>query len=143
MIALDVNIVVSAFWRNAPDHQPMRAWLQVAVDDDEPVGLTDAVLGSAVRILTNPRVLFPVMALDHALTEASRLREHTGVVTLVPGPRHWQIFQRLCRAAQAHGNLVTDAQHAALAIEHGATWITKDRDFARFPGLRWRHPLQT
>lgn len=143
MIALDVNIVVSAFWRNAPDHQPMRAWLQDAVNDYEPVGLTDSVLGSAVRILTNPRVLLPVMALDHALTEASRLREHPGVLTLTPGVRHWEIFERLCRSVDAHGNLVTDAQQAAIAVEHGATWISKDRDFARFPGLRWRHPLSS
>ena len=39
--------------------------------------------------------------------------------------------------------LSTDAYHAALAIEHGAEWITTDRDYARFTGLRWRHPLDT
>jgi len=58
-----------------------------------------------------------------------------------PGERHWDIFTRLCKLADAKGNLVSDPFHAALAIESGAEWITTDRDFARFPGLLWRHPL--
>lgn len=58
-----------------------------------------------------------------------------------PGERHWEIFTRLCRSARARGNLVPDAYLAALAIESGTEWITTDRDYARFPGLRWRHPL--
>jgi predicted nucleic acid-binding protein len=60
---------------------------------------------------------------------------------VVPGVRHWEIFDRLCRAAGAKGSLVADAYLAALAIESGSEWITTDRDFSRFPGLRWRHPL--
>jgi hypothetical protein len=62
-------------------------------------------------------------------------------VTLAPGERHWDIFQRLCREVNAKGNLIPDAYLAALAIESGSEWITTDRDYARFPGLRWRHPL--
>ena len=58
-----------------------------------------------------------------------------------PGARFWEIFRILCERADARGNLVADAAHAALAIEHDADWITADRDFARFPGLHWRHPL--
>ncbi|MEN8376929.1 MAG: PIN domain-containing protein, partial [Gemmatimonadota bacterium] len=58
-----------------------------------------------------------------------------------PGPRHWSIFRDLCEAVDARGNLVPDAYLAALAIENGAEWITTDRDFTRFPGLRMRHPL--
>jgi predicted nucleic acid-binding protein len=55
-----------------------------------------------------------------------------------PGPRHWSIFTGLCRSANAYGNLVPDAWLAALAIESGCEWITNDRDYARFKGLRWR-----
>jgi len=62
-------------------------------------------------------------------------------VVVAPGPRHWEIFDRVCRAGDARGNLVPDAYLAALAIESGSEWITVDRDFSRFPGLRWRHPL--
>jgi predicted nucleic acid-binding protein len=59
-----------------------------------------------------------------------------------PGRKHWEIFLRLCREGDARGNLVSDAYHAALAIENGCEWITTDRDFARFPGLKWRSPLE-
>ncbi len=69
------------------------------------------------------------------------LRGSPGVLTLVAGPRHWVIVDELCRAGAATANLVADAGHAAVGVEQGATWISKDRDFARFPGLRWRHPL--
>jgi hypothetical protein len=63
-------------------------------------------------------------------------------VPVTPGQRHWEIFTRLCTAVGARGNLVADAYFAALAIESGSELITTDRDFARFPGLRWRHPLE-
>jgi hypothetical protein len=61
---------------------------------------------------------------------------------VTPGSRHWTLFLDLCRKAGAKGNLVSDAYHAALAIESGCEWITTDRDFARFPGLRWRTPFE-
>ena len=60
---------------------------------------------------------------------------------VAPGPRHWTIFERLCTESGARGTLVPEAYHAALAIESGSEWITTDRDYGRFPGLRWRHPL--
>lgn len=59
-----------------------------------------------------------------------------------PGPRHWGIFERLCEATRAKGNLIADAYLAALAIESGSEWVTTDRDYSRFPGLKWRHPLE-
>lgn len=142
MNALDVNILLPSFRDDAGDHEDMRHWLQQAVDGPEVVAVSDAVLGAVVRILTNPRVFRTPTPLPRAIGQAAALRGHVGVTTLAPGPRHWEIFQRLCLAADARGNDVADAQHAALAIEHGATWITKDRGFARFPGLRWRHPRQ-
>jgi uncharacterized protein len=63
-------------------------------------------------------------------------------VPIVPGQRHWEIFTRLCREANAKGNLVPDAYLAALAIESGSEWMTTDRDYGRFPGLRWRDPVR-
>ena len=110
------------------------------MDHPEPVGLSDSVLGGVVRVLTNRRVFTTTTPLKLALEQTGLLRSHPGVVTLRPGPRHWEMFERLCREADATGNLVADAQHAALAVEHGATWLSKDRDFARVRSLRWRHP---
>jgi toxin-antitoxin system PIN domain toxin len=141
MLALDVNVLVSAFRAVAPDHEPIRAWLEQAVDAPEPVGISDAVLAGTVRVLTHPRVFHPPTLLDDALDRVTHLRAQPGVLTLRPGPRHWEVFDRLCRSVDARGNLVADAQHAAIAVEHGATLISKDRDFARFRELRWRHPL--
>jgi predicted nucleic acid-binding protein len=65
-----------------------------------------------------------------------------GGCVLGPGPDRWHIFTQLCRKADARGNLVPDAYHAALALELGCEWITLDRGFARFPGLKWKHPLE-
>lgn len=141
MIIPDVNVLIGAFRRDDLHHAALKAWVESAVDDVEPLGLTDAVLGGVVRVMTNARVFVRPSSLDEALGAVAALRGADGVVRVAPGPRHWEILDRLCRDADARGNLVADAQHAAVAIEHGATWVTTDRDFARFPGLRWRTPL--
>jgi len=113
----------------------------VTIASDEPFGLADLVLGGFVRVATHPRVFDPPAPTERALAFADALRSQPNVVAVTPGPRHWEIFERLCLAAGAKGNLVPDAYLAALAIESGSEWITTDRDFSRFPGLRWRHPL--
>lgn len=71
---------------------------------------------------------------------SGRAASSPNCVIVSPGPRHWEIFQRLCRKAGARGNLVADAYMAALAIETRCEWITTDRDLSRFPGFRWRAP---
>jgi len=99
------------------------------------------VLSGFVRVATHPRIFSPPAPIDEALAFANALRMQPNAVLLTSGPRHWEIFERLCLAAGAKGNLVADAYLAALAIETGSDWITTDRDFSRFDGLRWRHPL--
>ena len=69
------------------------------------------------------------------------MRAQPNTTVLAPGARHWQIFADLCRETGARGNLVAAAYLAALAIETGSEWITTDRDYRRFRGLRLRHPL--
>ena len=130
-----------AFYVEAPEHERYRDWLRSAVDSPEPVAVSDLVLSGFVRVTTNPRVISPPIPLANALMFADSLRASPGVVFVSLGERHWEIFERLCPKAGARGNLVTDAYLAALAIELGCELITTDRDFARFPGLRWRHPL--
>ena len=124
-----------------PDHQRYRAWLESALASGDPVGLSDLALSGFVRIVTNPRIFAPAVPPLVALDAADALRAQPSVTIVAPRDRHWQTFRRLCLAAGAKGNLVADAFHAALAIESGAEFITTDRDFSRFPGLRWRHPL--
>jgi len=124
-----------------PDHARYRRWLLGSVAAAEPLGLSELVLSGFVRVVTHPRVFAPPVPVAEALDFAETLRAQPNVVMLGPGPRHWEIFAGLCRQADARGNLVADAYLAALAIESGSEWITTDRDFSRFPGLRWRHPL--
>lgn len=141
MILLDVNVLVYAFREDAPDHTRFRRWLLEALGSYEPVGISDLVLSGFVRVATHPRVFSTPAPVDAALEFASALRSQPTAVPIAPGPLHWGIFERLCQNANARGNLVPDAYLAALAIESGSEWITTDRDFSRFPGLRWRHPL--
>lgn len=141
MRLLDVNVLLYAFRDAAPDHERYRSWLEDILDADEPVGISDLVLSSFVRIATHPRVFDPPATLDDALAFADAVRDAPNAVPVSPGSRHWELFERMCRDGRARGNMVTDAYLAALALESGSEMITTDRDFARFPGLRWRHPL--
>ena len=141
MILVDVNILVYAKRLDSPNHMKFRTWLEEALKSDSIFGISDLVLSSVVRILSHPRIFNEPTQLDEALQYVNSLRAHPACVVISPGERHWDIFARLCRAVGAKGNLITDAYFAALAIESGAEWITADRDYARFPGLRWRHPL--
>jgi len=136
-----VNVLVYAFHDGAPNHDRYRDWLTAAVLSDEPLGLSELVLSSFIRIATHPRIFSPPAPVADALVFAEALRGQPNAVIVAPGARHWSIFERICRESGVRGNLVSDAYLAALAIESGSEWITADRDFSRFPELRWRHPL--
>lgn len=141
MRLLDVNVLVYAHREDATDHGQYRAWLEDLINADAAYGISDVVLSGFLRIVTHPRIFAPPTDLDQAIEVASAIRGRPNCVTVDPGRRHWDIFTRLCRDAGVKGGLVTDAFFAALAIETGSEWITTDRDYARFPGLHWRHPL--
>lgn len=136
-----MNVLVYAYRKDAPRHEAYREWLDTVVNGDQAYGSSDLVLGSFLRVVTHPRVFSPPSPMDHALTFAAVLRDRPHCLRIGPGPRHWEIFERLCRETGVKGNLVPDAYLAALAIESGSEWISTDRDYSRFPGLRWRHPL--
>jgi uncharacterized protein len=141
MILTDVNVLVYAHRSDAPGHDAYRRWLEEVINGDLAYGVSDLVLSGFLRIVTHPRVFAAPSDLAAALAFANEVRGQPNAVPIAPGPRHWEIFRRLCEATGAKGNLVADAYLAALAIESGSEWITTDRDFSRFPGLRWRHPL--
>ncbi|MGP4016322.1 type II toxin-antitoxin system VapC family toxin [Saccharopolyspora sp. 5N708] len=141
MLACDVNIFVSAYNRQDPLQPEFGAWLEKALNGPEPVGVASVVLSGFIRIMTSNRVLREPLLPSAAVDIADHIMNSDRAVKLDPGPRHWEIFTELCRKADAKGNLVPDAYLAAIAIEHGCEWITTDRGFSRYPGLRWRHPL--
>jgi uncharacterized protein len=138
---LDVNMLVTAHRVDADRHAEVRAWLEKELSDFPGIAVSELVLSGSIRVLTHPRVFKVPTPLSTALQFVEDLRLRETVTVLSPGERHWSLFLSLCRRAEARGNLVPDAYHAALAIEHGCEWITLDRGFARYPGLVWRHPL--
>jgi|SRR5438093_6143580 len=136
----DVNVLVSAHREDAPHHSRCLRWLEGVVNGEEAYAVSDFVLSGFLRIVTHPRVFNPPSTLSAALKFVSEVRSQPQCVLTSPGPRHWGIFTELCRSAGAKGNLVPDAYLAAIAIESGCEWVTIDRDYSRFPKLRWRHP---
>jgi len=141
MILPDVNVLVYAHREDSPNHRAYREWLEASINSDQAYGVADIVLSGFLRVVTHPRVFNPPSTIEQALAFVQNVRNQPNCVIIRPGPRHWTIFEELCRAANVKGNLVPDAFLAALAIESGSEWITTDRDYSRFPGLSWRHPL--
>ena len=131
MILFDVNVLVAAHREDAPKHAETRNWLEDRISSESAFALSDLVLSGFLRVVTHPRVFDPPTPLDEALAFVETLRSLPNCVVVTPGPRHWNIFQRLCREVDATGNLIPDAFLAALAIETGSEWITTDRDFSR------------
>ena len=143
MLLPDVNVLVYAHREDStPSHAEYAEWLSGLATSPEPFALSVLVLSGFVRVATNARIFSPPSALDDALAFVSELVQRPTARVIGPGPDHLAIFERLCRDAGATGKLVADAQHAAVAIEHGCTMVSTDSDFDRFPGLRWRHPLR-
>ena len=141
MIVPDVNVLIYAFREEQPDHGRYREWLTAALAGDEPVALPGHVLSGFMRIVTSPRVFASATPPDEAARYVVALRSAPGAVTPRLADSHVDTFLRLCVEVNAKGNLVADAYLAAIAIGLDALLVTSDRDFARFPGLRWRHPL--
>jgi len=136
----DVNVLVYAFRADLEHHGAARAWLDQVVGGEAQFGLSPLALSAVVRITTNARSFREPSPHDEVFGFCEDLMGQPNCQLVTPGERHWSIFRRLCLEASIVGPRVTDAWYAALAIEHGCEWITFDRDFARFSGLKWRTP---
>lgn len=141
MLLADVNVFVYAHRPESPRAEEHSEWLQRALVGEEPFGVSETVLASFLRIVTHHRVYREPTPPDVALSFCQAVLDAPAAVAVRPGARHWSVFRHLCAEVGARGNVVPDAFLAALAIEHGATWVTHDRGFGRFPGLRWTTPL--
>jgi hypothetical protein len=140
VILADVNVLISAFRRDSPHHAICKPWLDQIVTGDTRFGMSPLALGAVARIATNPRIFRNPSSLEEAFAYCDNLLDQPHCEIVEPGERHWLLFRRLCIDTGTRGPRITDAWFAALAIEHGCTWITFDRDYARFPGLDWREP---
>lgn len=141
MIVLDANILLYAYDAESAQHRPARAFLEEIFSAADPVGLPLQSISAFLRIMTQQNLRGSRFSLEEAVEIVEEWLSLPQVRLLVPGERHWPMFQRMLLEGHASGRLVTDAQIAAITIEYGGELQTNDRDFARFPGLRWRNPL--
>jgi hypothetical protein len=142
VILVDANLLLYAYNPSFERHDPARRWLQKALSQSETVCFAWITLLAFLRIATNPRAFEQPLSIDEAVSIVSAWLERPMVGILEPGERHWEILQPLLISTQIRGAMVMDAELAAIALEHGATLYTTDRDFNRFEGLRTVNPLQ-
>jgi toxin-antitoxin system PIN domain toxin len=141
MILVDANLLLYAYGASSPHHETARRWLEETFSRPEPVRLAWVTILAFLRISTHPRMHGDPFPMAEAAAIVGEWLQQPNVGLLQPGERHWAILNQLLRTFQIRGSLVTDAHLAALAIEHGATLCTNDRDFSRFEGLRVEYPL--
>jgi uncharacterized protein len=142
MILLDANVLLYAYDSSSAHHESARKWLENSISSTRAVRLAWLTITAFLRITTNFRAMQSPFSEQEACSTVSSLLQHPSVDILNPGPRHWSILERLINETGTRGPLVMDAHLAALAIEHGATLCTHDRDFSRFSDLRVEYPLK-
>jgi len=141
VIILDADILLYAYDETSPQHRNARDLVNRVFSSGAPVGLPWQTVGAFLRIVSDTRLPGHRKTPEEAAQVVDRWFEQPNVRLLAPGDQHWRWLRQMMTDGQAHGPLVTDAQLAALTIEHGGELYSTDRDFARFPGLRWKNPL--
>jgi toxin-antitoxin system PIN domain toxin len=141
VIVLDANLLLCAYNSSAPNHTRARLWVEAIFSGTEAVGLPWQVVSAFLRIITNRQLLGNRLSMDEAAAIVDQWVALPQVHLLAPGDRHWAFFRRMLIDGKASGPLTTDAELAALTMENGGVLYTTDRDFARFPGLKWTNPL--
>jgi toxin-antitoxin system PIN domain toxin len=141
VILIDANLLLFAYQPRANEHEASRRWLEATLEGSELIRFAWLTIWAFLRISTNGRVFERPLSGVEARAAVSAWLARPSVGIAEPGERHWTILGELMNRGQASGPLVMDAAIAALAIEHGAILCTTDRDFARFPTLKWRNPL--
>lgn len=140
MMLPDVNVLIYAFRPDASHHAASYRWLTDLAQSGIEFGVSKLALSAVVRITTNPRLHRVPSTRLEAFAFCDAILAQPRCRAIEAGPRHWDIFRRLCDETDTVGAGTSDAWYAALAIEHDCEWVTYDRDFARFPELRWRTP---
>jgi len=141
VILIDANLLLYAYDSSSTNHESARRWLEGVFAGYAPVRMAWTTVLAFLRISTNTRLQRQVFTLPEAISIVEEWLAEPNFSLLAPGDRHWRILASLLPEAQARGPLVMDADLAALAIEHGATLYTNDRDFSRFPGLKYVNPI--
>jgi toxin-antitoxin system PIN domain toxin len=141
VIVPDANVLIYAYDSEAVQHRAARAWLEKVLSGSEVFGLPLQTISAFIRISTNSRLTVDRFPMERAIGVVQHWTGLRQVRLLSPSDRHWSIFRQMLIEGQVRGPLTTNAALAALTIEYGGVLYTTDRDFARFPGLRWVNPL--
>jgi len=141
MIIPDANLILYAYDAESPFHPEAATWWSGLLSQSEPVGLCPVVVFAFLRLSTHGRVFEQPLSVGEAKGHIASWLERPNVRLLVAAPDHVDSVCQLLDKAGTAGNLVTDAQIAALALEFGATVHTADTDFARFAKVSWTNPL--
>jgi uncharacterized protein len=141
VIVIDANLLLYAYSAPTTKQEKALTWLEATFSSGDSVGLSWQVISAFIRIASNPKLPQLRRPVEEVARRVDQWLEQPSVRVLVPGDNHWNIFRQMIVEGQASGDLVSDAQIAALTIEYGGVLHTTDRDFARFPGLRWTNPL--
>jgi uncharacterized protein len=142
VIAPDANLLIYAYDAASPFHRASRSWVEGLLSSPEAVGLPILSIHAFLRFSTDPRIVPNPRTFGQAAEIVDSWLALAHVRILYPGDEHWLLLQRLAEQVRLRGGQITDAAIAAIAIEYGAVVHTNDRDFARFPGLRWVNPLE-
>ena len=141
MIIPDINLLLYAYDSSSPFHSNAVAWWQDCLSKTESVGLPQVVVFGFMRLGTNARVFQNPMTPTEAAGHVRSWLAQPVTRILEPRPDHIGQVLKLLETLGTAGNLVTDAQIAAMALEHGAVLHTADTDFLRFSSLRWFNPI--
>jgi uncharacterized protein len=142
MIVVDANLLIYSYDTDSSDHKKSRAWVEKMFSGAEPVGLPWQTMTAFLRVVTNRRLPGSRLTVEQATQIVEEWLEQPNVRILTAGDEHWSVLKRTMVEGRASGPLVSDAELAALTVEYGGVLYTADRDFARFPGLRWVNPLE-
>ena len=138
---VDANLLLYAVDSSSPFHERASSWLVGVLNGPRRVTLPWQSLAAFVRISTHPRAWERPLDPD---TAVGLVRDWLAAETAWsphPGPGYAEILLGMLARHQVRGNLVPDAQLAALAVDHGLTIYSADSDFARFTEVPWVNPL--
>lgn len=139
MVVVDANVLIYAHWEYFPQNDEAKDWLATALVGSERVGFAGITLVAYLRLATSGKFLSPALPMAAACGQIEACLAAPAATYLGDGPRTWPLVRSQLLDYRVRGNLTNDAYLAALALEHGATVVTFDRDFARFANVRVRY----
>ncbi len=140
MMLPDINVLIYAYDKGSQQHVACLEWLESALNGERPVCFSWHTIMGFMRILTTVRMVQNSFTAKEAMDIADEILQAPVSQILTPGTGHFAIFRQLVRASGITGARLSDAHLAALAIEHGATVVSTNRDFKLFDGLKLIDP---